>query len=143
MRKVGVKGGGGLAGGGGGGSGSAHLEVLEYLAVVDVPNGLVVPDLRGEQNRAEHYAAPRVRRHLHLRVRHQALQVHLRAEERRVISSPVCPFMTCPFLYVLSIAAARRVELMSSSLHLPMSRLGRLYPRANQTHSRTRLTRRR
>ena len=45
-----------------------HSEVLEDLAVVDVPHGLVVPHLGGEKDRAEGDALPAATRDVNLGV---------------------------------------------------------------------------
>ncbi|RUS84300.1 hypothetical protein EGW08_007944, partial [Elysia chlorotica] len=52
-----------------------HLDVLEYLAEVDVPDSLVVPDFGGEDDGAQHHALPVARVDVDLRVGQQALQV--------------------------------------------------------------------
>ena len=43
-------------------------EVLEYLAIVDVPHSLVVPHLARQQDRAESDPLPAARRDVHLGV---------------------------------------------------------------------------
>ena len=52
-------------------------DVFENLAVVDVPHGLVVPDLRRQQDGAQHDASPVAGHDLDLGVHQQTLQVHL------------------------------------------------------------------
>ena len=51
-------------------------QVLEYLAVVDVPHSLVVPHLAGEQDGAEGDPLPTAGRDVHLGVLEQPLEVH-------------------------------------------------------------------
>ena len=54
-----------------------HGDILEYLAVVDVPDGLVIPDLGGQQDGPQDHALPVVRHHVQVSIRQQPLQVDL------------------------------------------------------------------
>lgn len=54
-----------------------HGDVLQDLAVVHVPHGLVVPDFGGQQDGAQDDPLPVARADVHLSVRQQPLQVNL------------------------------------------------------------------
>ena len=55
-----------------------HSDILEDLAVVDVPDRLVVPHLGRQEDGSEHDALPVSGRDVDLSVGQQPLQVHLR-----------------------------------------------------------------
>lgn len=54
-----------------------HSDVLEDLAVVDVPDGLVVPDLGGQQDGTQDDSLPVPRTDVDLRVGQESLHVDL------------------------------------------------------------------
>lgn len=60
-----------------------HSDVLQDLAVVDVPDGLVVPDFGGQQDGSQDHALPVGRADVQLGVGQQALQVNLHADRCR------------------------------------------------------------
>lgn len=58
-----------------------HSDILENLAVVDVPDRLVVPHLRRQEDGSEHDTLPVSRTDVDLSVGQQPLQVHLRQRD--------------------------------------------------------------
>lgn len=64
-----------------------HSDVLQDLAVVHIPHGLVVPDFRGQQDGAQDNPLPVARADVHLSVCQQPLQVNLaHADEMGLVS---------------------------------------------------------
>lgn len=59
-----------------------HSDVFEDLAVVHVPDGLVVPDLGGQQDGAQHHPLPVPWTDVDLGVGQQPLQVDLPHRKR-------------------------------------------------------------
>lgn len=68
-----------------------HGDILEDLAVVDVPDGLVVPDLGGQQDSTQDDPLPVARADVDLRVGQEPLQVDLHSD---VDEGDVCDYMT-------------------------------------------------
>ena len=54
-----------------------HSDILENLAVVDVPDGLVIPHFGGQQDGSQDDALPVGGADIQLRVGQESLQVHL------------------------------------------------------------------
>ena len=69
-------------------------KILENLTVVHIPDGLVIPDLAGQQNSTKSDPLPGSRRDVHLGVCEQPLQVDqrddgaLRGQLRRIEQGP-------------------------------------------------------
>ena len=59
-----------------------NCDILEDLAVVDVPHCLVIPDFRGKQDCSENNSTPVARNDLNLCVGQQALEIDLSEAQR-------------------------------------------------------------
>lgn len=68
-----------------------HRDVLEDLAIVHVPHGLVVPHLGGQQDGAEDDAFPVAGADVHLGVRQQPFQVNLQERHRQYLRPKAPP----------------------------------------------------
>ena len=69
-----------------------HSDILQDLAVVDVPDGLVVPDLGGQQDGTQNDPLPVARTDVDLGVGQEPLQVDLHSD---VTSSITNMTVTC------------------------------------------------
>lgn len=65
-----------------------HSDILENLAVVDIPDRLVIPDLRRQKDGSQHDTFPVDRANVDLRVGEEPLQIHLDRHVSIVTSLP-------------------------------------------------------
>lgn len=60
-----------------------HSDILEDLAVVNIPDRLVIPDLRGQEDGSQHDALPVGWANIDLRVSQEPLQINLTQRKPR------------------------------------------------------------
>lgn len=93
------------------------MNVLEDLAEVYIPDGLVIPDLRGQDDGPQHHTLPVARMDVNLRVGQQPLQVHLQYHKHTQVYLLMTTTHRCYLYLLLIIRHKHHMYLLLTTRH--------------------------